>query len=213
MQNVLADLAIEHEAALILTMRIARALDRPDEESEALLVRIGTAVGKYWICKRTPGHAYEAMECLGGSGVMEDSIMPRLFRESPINAIWEGSGNVQCLDVLRAMRRNKGSLEVFLGELEQARGADSRLDRFLDSLGEELRNQEGIEFRARHVVGMMALAFEGSLLVRFGASAVADAFCASRLAVDRTGWLYGGLPPGTDCESIIERATPAASRL
>lgn len=211
MRNVLADLAIEHEAALALTMRIARALDRrEEEESEDLLVRIGTAVGKYWICKRTPGHAYEAMECIGGSGVMEDSIMPRLFRESPINAIWEGSGNVQCLDMLRAMRRNKGSLEVFLAELEQARGGDARLDRFLDSLAKELRDQEGIEYRARHVVGMMGLAFEGSLLVRSGASAVADAFCASRLGRDARGWLYGDLPRGVDCEAIIERATPVA---
>ena len=179
-----------------------------EEESEDLLVRIGTAVGKYWICKRTPGHAYEAMECIGGSGVMEDSIMPRLFRESPINAIWEGSGNVQCLDMLRAMRRNKGSLEVFLGEVEQARGGDSRLDRFLDSLAQELRDQEGIEYRARHVVGKMALAFEGSLLVRFGASAVADAFCASRIAGDAAGWLYGDLPRGVDHEAIIGRAMP-----
>jgi putative acyl-CoA dehydrogenase len=208
MQNVLADLAIEHEAAVAMTMRIARALDRRDEESEDLLVRIGTAVGKYWICKRTPGHAYEAMECIGGSGVMEDCIMPRLFRESPINAIWEGSGNVQCLDMLRAMRRNKHSLEVFLGEVEQARGGDPRLDHLIDSLSTELRDQEGIEYRARHVVGKMALAFEGSLLVRFGATAVADAFCASRLADDATGWLYGGLPRGVDCESIIERAAP-----
>jgi len=211
MQNVLADLAIEHEAALALTMRIGRALDnREEEESEALLVRIGTAVGKYWICKRTPGHAYEAMECIGGSGVMEDSIMPRLFRESPINAIWEGSGNVQCLDMLRALRRNKGSLEVFLAEVELARGGDSRLDRFIDSLKEELRDQEGIEYRARHVVGKMALAFQGSLLVRFGTAAVADGFCASRLAGTAAGWLYGELPRGVDCAAIIERATPVA---
>ncbi len=209
MQNVLADLAIEQEAALALTMRIARALDRREaDESEGLLVRIGTSVGKYWICKRTPGHAYEAMECIGGPGVMEDSIMPRLFRESPINAIWEGSGNVQCLDMLRAMRRNKGSLEVFLGELEQARGGDARLDRFIDSLAEELHNPEGIEYRARHVVGKMALAFSGSLLVRSGASAVADAFCASRLSGEARGWLYGDLPRGVDCEAILERATP-----
>lgn len=209
MQNVLADLAIEHEAALALTMRIGRALDRREDESEDLLVRIGTAIGKYWICKRTPGHAYEAMESIGGSGVMEDSIMPRLFRESPVNAIWEGSGNVQCLDMLRAARRTPGTLDVFHGEVEQARGSDARLDRFLDSLADELRDPEGVEYRARHLVGKMALALEGSLLVRFGASAVADAFCASRLAEGARGWLYGDLPPGVDCEAIIERATPA----
>ena len=209
MQNVLADLAIEYEAALAIAMRIARALDHPEIESERLLVRIGTAVGKYWICKRTPGHAYEAMECIGGNGVMEDCIMPRLFRESPINAIWEGSGNVQCLDMLRAMRRNKGSLEVFLAELDEARGGDPRLDRFLDRLRDTLRDQEGIEYRARHVVGLMALGFEGSMLVRFGSAAVADAFCASRLEGASGGWLYGDLPSGVDCEAIIERARPA----
>ncbi len=206
MQNVLADLAIEHEAALAMTMRIARALDHRDDSKEDLLVRIGTAIGKYWICKRTPGHAYEAMECIGGSGVIEECIMPRLFRESPINAIWEGSGNVQCLDVLRAMRKNKGSLEVFLGEVEQARGGDARLDAFLDSLENELLDQEGLEYRARRVVGRMALAFQGALLVQSGPGAVADAFCASRLAGEGSGWLYGDLPRGVDCRAIIERA-------
>src|SRR5690606_22207193 len=122
MQNVLADLALESEAAVTLTMRIARALDQAEhDEHEKLLMRIGTAVGKYWICKRTPNHAYEAMECIGGSGVMEDSIMPRLFRESPINAIWEGSGNVQCLDVLRAMGKTLHITTAF-PELGRAQG-------------------------------------------------------------------------------------------
>ncbi|HYD96134.1 MAG TPA: acyl-CoA dehydrogenase family protein, partial [Noviherbaspirillum sp.] len=125
MQNVLADLVLESEAALAMTMRIAGALDRSEQdESEKLLVRIGTAVGKYWICKRTPGHAYEAMECIGGSGVMEDSIMPRLFRESPVNSIWEGSGNVQCLDMLRAMQREPGSVETYMAEVKRAAGAN-----------------------------------------------------------------------------------------
>ncbi|GMR17519.1 MAG: acyl-CoA dehydrogenase family protein [Gammaproteobacteria bacterium] len=208
MQNVLADLAIEQEAALALTMRIARALDQRDEQAENLLVRIGTSVGKYWICKRTPGHAYEAMECIGGSGVMEERIMPRLFRESPINAIWEGSGNVQCLDMLRAMNREAGSLDAFLAEVERGRGGDRRLDRFMDSLAGEFGDSDTIEYRARRVVQKMALALQGSLLVQYADNAVADGYCASRLT-DGSGWLYGSLPAGVDCKAIIERALPA----
>ncbi len=207
MQNVLADLAIEQEAALTLTMRIAKALDHRDEEAENLLVRIGTSVGKYWICKRTPEHAYEAMECIGGSGVMEERIMPRLFRESPVNAIWEGSGNVQCLDMLRAMNREPGSLDAFLAEVELGRGGDRRLDHFMDSLPGEFRDTGTIEYRARRVVEKMALALQGSLLVRYADSAVADGFCASRLTGESAGWLYGTLPNGVDCKAIIERAS------
>jgi putative acyl-CoA dehydrogenase len=209
MQNVLADLVIEHEAALALTMRIAGALDRSeDSESERLLVRMGTAIGKYWICKRTPGHAYEAMECIGGSGVMEDCIMPRLFRESPVNSIWEGSGNVQCLDMLRAMSRNQGSMETYMAEVQAAAGTDKRLDQYVAQLGRELADTADIEYRARAVVEKMALALQGSLLVRYGNPAVADAFCASRLTEKSSGLVYGSLPPGVDCVAIIKRATP-----
>jgi len=209
MQNVLADLVIESEAAVAMTMRIARSLDRSEqEESEKLLMRIGTAVGKYWICKRTPGHAYEAMECIGGSGVMEDSIMPRLFRESPVNAIWEGSGNVQCLDMLRAMQREPASLDAFMREVQGAAGANRHLDRFVALLGRELADRDDIEYRARTVVEKMALALQGSLLVRHGHAAVADAFCASRLAGQSSGLVYGNLPRGVDCAAIIRRATP-----
>ena len=209
MQNVLADLVIEHEAALALTMRIAGALDR-QSESEKLLVRVGTAVGKYWICKRTPGHAYEAMECIGGSGVMEDCIMPRLFRESPVNSIWEGSGNVQCLDMLRAMSRNPGSVETYMAEVQAASGANRRLDRYVAQLGAELADTSDIEYRARGVVEKMALALQGSLLVRFGDAAVADAFCASRLDEKNSGLVYGTLPRAVDCTAIIKRATPVS---
>ena len=207
MQNVLADLVIEHEAALALTMRIARALDS-DTAVEKMLVRIGTAVGKYWICKRTPAHAVEAMECIGGSGVMEDSIMPRLFRESPVNSIWEGSGNVQCLDMLRAMHRTPGSVDAFMAEVQTGRGADARLDRAIATLGSELADQADIEYRARGVVEKMALALQGTLLLRSGNAAVADAFCASRLTGDTSGLTFGNLPRGVDCAAIIERATP-----
>ena len=209
MQNVLADLVIEHEAALALTMRIGRALDVGDaSEQEKMLVRVGTAVGKYWICKRTPAHAVEAMECIGGSGVMEDCIMPRLFRESPVNSIWEGSGNVQCLDMLRAMSRNPGSVEAYMDEVKAAAGADRRLDQYVSNLGRELKDAEDIEYRARRVVEKMALALQGSLLVRYGNPAVADAFCAARLGGDTSGLTFGALPRGVDCAAIIQRAAP-----
>ena len=210
MQNVLADLVIENEAALAMTMRMARALDRMENDpSERLLMRMGTAVGKYWICKRTPGHAYEAMECIGGSGVMEDSIMPRLFRESPVNSIWEGSGNVQCLDMLRAMQREPASLETFMAELRLAAGANKHLDRFVAQLVGEFADLDELEYRARTVVEKMALALQGALLVRHGNPNVADGFCASRLSGKSSGLVYGNLPRGVDCAAIIKRATPA----
>jgi putative acyl-CoA dehydrogenase len=209
MQNVLADLVIESEAALAMTMRIARALDVGDaSEHEKMLVRVGTAVGKYWICKRTPAHAYEAMECIGGSGVMEDCIMPRLFRESPVNSIWEGSGNVQCLDMLRAMGRNIGSVDAYMDEVQMGAGTDRRLDQYVARLGSELLDPSAIEYRARGVVEKMALALQGSLLVRYGNHAVADAFCASRLAEHSSGLTFGAMPRGLDCAAIIERARP-----
>ena len=212
MQNVLADLVLEHEGSLALTMRVARALDHRDDSAEDHLVRLLTAVGKYWICKRTPAHAAEAMECIGGSGVMEDSPMPRLFRESPVNAIWEGSGNIQCLDVLRAMQRTPGVVGAFFDELGLALGANTALDRWVANLHHDLNDLDDIEYRARHLVDQMALAIQGSLLVRHAPEAVADAFCASRL--DQGGHRqYGSLPRGVDCAAIIERATPQANSL
>ncbi|MEE2764333.1 MAG: isovaleryl-CoA dehydrogenase [Pseudomonadota bacterium] len=207
MQNVLADLALESEAALAYTMRIARALDNQDQEHERLLTRLATPVGKYWICKRTPNHAYEAMECIGGSGVMEDCIMPRLLRESPVNAIWEGSGNVQCLDTLRALQKEPETLDVFFREAAEARGADRRFDQFLTQLQQDFGNTSDIQYRARNLVDRMALAMQASLLIRHSDPAVADAFCASRLQ-SAGGLNYGNLPSGTDAAAIIKRATP-----
>ena len=207
MQNVLADLALESEAVLAYTMRIARALDNQDREHERLLTRLATPVGKYWICKRTPNHAYEAMECIGGSGVMEDCIMPRLFRESPVNAIWEGSGNVQCLDTLRALQKEPETLDVFFREAAEARGADRRFDQFLAQLQQDFGNTSDIQYRARNLVDRMALAMQASLLIRNSDPAVADAFCASRLQ-SAGGLNYGNLPSGTDAAAIIKRATP-----
>ncbi|GAA0844746.1 acyl-CoA dehydrogenase family protein [Marinobacter szutsaonensis] len=207
MQNVLADLALESEAALAYTMRIARALDNQDQEHERLLARLATPVGKYWICKRTPNHAYEAMECIGGSGVMEDCIMPRLFRESPVNAIWEGSGNVQCLDTLRAMQKEPNTLDAFFREAAEAKGSDARFDRFLAQLQNDFADISDFQYRARNLVDRMALALQASLLIRNAPSAVADAFCASRLE-SNGGMNYGNLPSGTDAAAIIKRATP-----
>ncbi len=207
MQNVLADLALESEAALAYTLRVARALDHQDQEHERLLARLATPVGKYWICKRTPNHAYEAMECIGGSGVMEDCIMPRLFRESPVNAIWEGSGNVQCLDILRAIHKEPDTLEAFFHEARQAKGVDRRFDQFLMQLQNDFANTTDLQYRARNLVDRMALALQASLLIRSGNKAVADAFCASRL-VSGGGANYGNLPPGTGATAIIKRATP-----
>ncbi|HEX4233641.1 MAG TPA: isovaleryl-CoA dehydrogenase [Caldimonas sp.] len=209
MQNVLADLVLESEAALALTMRVARALDRRAEPDEDLLARLATPIGKYWICKRTPNHAYEAMECIGGSGVMEDGPMPRLFRESPINAIWEGSGNIQCLDVLRAMRKTPPVVEAFLAELARARGANARLDRWIADLRRDLGDDDAAEYRARGVVDRMALALQAALLAQHAPAAIADAFCASRLEGGGAR-NFGTLPAGADCAAIIARATPHA---
>ncbi|MCZ2407336.1 MAG: isovaleryl-CoA dehydrogenase [Burkholderiales bacterium] len=208
MQNVLADLALESEAAMVLSLRMARALDeRADSRHEDLLVRLMTAVGKYWICKRTPQHAYEAMECIGGSGVMEDSMFPRLFRESPVNAIWEGSGNVQCLDVLRAMAKEPEVVQAFFDELRPTQGQNPHLDAQVRALAQEIKEPAGMEYRARHVVERMALAMQASLLLRVAPDFVADAFCASRL--DGQGsFHYGALPRGAQVQAIIERATP-----
>jgi putative acyl-CoA dehydrogenase len=207
MRNVLADLALESEAAAALSMRFARAMDNRTDAHDSLLVRIGTAVGKYWICKRTPQHAVEAMECIGGSGVMEDSMMPRLFRESPVNAIWEGSGNVQCLDVLRAMEKEPAAFDAYVAEVGFARRGHAALDRHVDALIADLRDRSEIEYRARDLVDRMAVALQAALLVRHAPDWVADAFCRSRLG--STGHhQYGALPRVVDCARIIERATP-----
>ncbi|WP_372965208.1 isovaleryl-CoA dehydrogenase [Marinobacter sp.] len=207
MQNVLADLIIENEAALAYTMRIARALDNQNNEHERLLARLATPVGKYWICKRTPNHAYEAMECIGGSGVMEDCIMPRLFRESPVNAIWEGSGNVQCLDTLRAIQKEPEVLDAFFKEAAEANSADRRFDQFLAQLQADFAEISDVQYRARNLVDRLALIMQASLLLRFGDQNVADAFCASRLQ-NNGGMNYGNLPSGINAAAIIKRATP-----
>jgi len=218
MRNVLADLCVESEATTTLAMRLARAHDEAQADADAgedqtdaqLFKRLATAVGKYWSCKRAPNHAFESLECLGGNGYIEDSGMPRLYREAPLASIWEGSGNVMCLDVLRALVRTPRSLEVFFEELQLAVGADPRLDARVLELQREFSEPETLETRARHVVESMALCLQGSLLVRSAPAAVADAFCASRL--NRDGGLeYGTLPAGSDFEGIIARSRPLAA--
>jgi putative acyl-CoA dehydrogenase len=211
MGNVLADLAIESEAATITMLRLARAYDASaTDEGEAIFRRLATAVSKYWICKRHPVFVGEALECLGGNGYVEESILPRLFRESPLNGIWEGSGNVICLDVLRAIARQPESLDAFRAELAEAVGVDARYDAWVHRVDTELGDMDNIERRARSVVETLALALQGSLLLRFGHPAVADAFCASRLGRD-WGAAFGTLPAGVDTGTIVERARPKVS--
>jgi len=204
MQNVLADLAVESEAATTLAMRLAAAVDG----REAAFLRLALPVAKYWVCKRTPAQVAEALECLGGNGFVEDSGMPLLYREAPLNSIWEGSGNINALDLLRALQREPAALDAFLVEVGAARGADRRLDAAVQDLLTTLADLEGIEARARRLAERMALVLQGSLLVRFGDPAVADAFCASRLDRD-WGATFGTLPRGADAPRIVERARPA----
>jgi putative acyl-CoA dehydrogenase len=215
MRNVLADLAVEGEAAALLAMRLAGAFDRAaGDEREAAFRRLATAAAKYWVCKRAPAVAAEALECLGGNGYVEESGMPRLYREAPLNSLWEGAGNVNCLDVLRAMARRPQAVQAVLDEVAPARAADSRLERAAALLEGELgglaADPERLEAGARRLAERLALVLQGALLVRHGHPAVADAFCASRLGGDR-GSAFGTLPPGLDLAAIVERATPKAA--
>jgi putative acyl-CoA dehydrogenase len=216
MTNVLADLAVESAAATVAALRLARCYDADvddagaDDEHEELLQRILTPVVKYWTCKRAPQHTAEALECLGGNGFVEESPLPRLFRQSPVNGVWEGSGNVICLDVLRALRREPRSLAAYWDEVELAQGGDSRLDEAAKALRSDLERETdpgALEPRARTLVERMALVFQGSLLVRTTPGPVSEAFCASRLAGTGPG-VFGNLPSGTDAQAILERSVP-----
>jgi putative acyl-CoA dehydrogenase len=214
MASVLADLAIESEATTMAAFRLAGAIDRASrgDEGEAAFRRLALAATKYWACKRAPAHAAEALECLGGNGYVEESGMPRLYREAPLASIWEGSGNVAALDTLRALTRQPESAEALFAELDEAAGADSRLDQAVVRLRKELADPS--EVRARHLAEAIALTLQGALLVRHGDPAVADAFTASRLADDggsalNWGRAFGTLPSGADTAAIVRRATPA----
>jgi putative acyl-CoA dehydrogenase len=207
MQNVLADLALESEAATAAALRAARAYDEQDHAFK----RIATAVLKYWVCKRGPGHAAESLEALGGNGFVEESLMPRLYRDAPLNSIWEGSGNVAALDVLRALGKEPEALPAFMAEVELAAGANPHLDAHVTVLKQRLAGlgQADAQWLARRVVEDMGLALQASLLVRNAPAFVAEAFCASRLGTDGLrSTTYGTLPAGVDAEAIIDRALP-----
>ncbi|WP_273824681.1 acyl-CoA dehydrogenase family protein [Pseudomonas asplenii] len=205
MQNVLADLALESEAALALSLRMGQALDRLGDEREARFARLVTAVGKYWICKRAPAMINEAAECMGGAGYVEDSILPRLYREAPVNSTWEGSGNVQCLDVLRSLSKEPGVLEVLFDELGDGHG-DPRLARHIGQLRQAFADTGDIQYRARQLTEDIALALQAKLLLEAGNSAVSDGFIAGRL--DGAARVYGTLPRGVNVEAIVARSTP-----
>jgi putative acyl-CoA dehydrogenase len=206
MRNVLADLIVEWAAATMLAARVARSFDDSSANpAAAAFARLAVAIAKFWINKRLPGHVCEAMECLGGSGYVEESIMPRLYRQAPLNSIWEGSGNVICLDILRTMERDPAAVETLFAELETARSGDQRLDRAIGKLKANLHKLGGQEIQARRVAESMAVVLQGGLLVKHGPAALADAFCASRFDDDwsRT---FGTLPSGVAFDKIIEVA-------
>jgi putative acyl-CoA dehydrogenase len=206
MRSVLADLAVESEAATALTFRIARSFDESAGNPQAAAFsRIATPVGKYWINKRVVNFVYECMEAHGGAGYIEEGVMPRIFRQSPLNSIWEGSGNVICLDVLRAMAREPESTQAFVSELDAARGANAALDRTIDRAKDRIGHPID-ETAARRLVEDMALALQGAVLAR-GDTAIFDAFCATRLS-DRPGAAYGALDAKIDTDAIITRAVP-----
>ena len=206
MRNVLTDLALESEAATALALRLARGFDEADDGEQALFVRLATAVGKYWVTKRAVAGVAEALECLGGNGYVEESGLPRLYRDVPVNAIWEGSGNVQCLDVLRTVQKAPEALEVTFREVRRARGGHARLDAFVDRLERAFSDPARAEHRARRLVEGLALALQASLLVQHAPAAVADAFCAGRLG--EGGLLFGTLPDHAVDPGVLERAWP-----
>ena len=205
MVSVLADLAVESEATTILMMRLAGAFDRADQPGEAHFKRIGVAIAKFWTCKRAISVVAEALECHGGNGYVEESILPRLYREAPLNSIWEGSGNVNALDVLRAMQREPDSLSAYFEEVTSAPN-DARLRRAVEELKREIADPDG-ESRARGLVERMAVALQASLMLRFGDPAAAELFCASRLGGE-WGHTFGVLPKGQRLQSVIERHNP-----
>jgi putative acyl-CoA dehydrogenase len=209
MRQVLADMAIESEAATQLAFRIAKSFDDSEKgEGAAAFSRIATPVGKYWLNKRVVNLAYEAMEAHGGAGYVEESVMPRIFRQSPLNSIWEGSGNVICLDVLRAMSREPDAVPALLDEIQMAHGVNKTLDAEINVLRDALV-QIPPESEARRLVERMALVLQASILVRHAPSFVADAFCATRLS-ERPGFAYGALNAKIDTAAILERAMPIA---
>jgi putative acyl-CoA dehydrogenase len=206
-QNVLADLCLDSEAATATALRLARGVDEGDDAFR----RLATTIAKYWVCKSTPPLVAEALESIGGNGYVEESPLPRLYRESPLNSLWEGAGNVNALDLLRAAAREPESVDALLAEIELGAGGNAQLDTATARLRTELVDADDLEYRARRVVELAALCLQGSLLVRHAPPEVADAFCATRLG-DAGGRAYGTLPPGVDCAAIVGRHTPQLGR-
>ena len=207
MRNVLADLALESEASMQIMFRVARAFDRQKEdESEAAFARLCVTIAKYWVCKRTPRAVYEAMECHGGAGYVEESPLPRLLREAPLNSIWEGSGNVMCLDVLRAMQREPECVEAVMNELLKTRGAHDLYDAALGRIRAELSDTDHVQLRARSLTELLAVTMQSSLMLQHAPAPVATAFVESRLGAHR-GHEYGTLPAGAALDLIISRAS------
>jgi putative acyl-CoA dehydrogenase len=205
MARVLADLALESEAATALAFRIARSFD--DGKNAAPFSRLATPIGKYWLNKRVVNFVYEAMECHGGAGYVEESVLPRLFRQSPLNSIWEGSGNVICLDVLRALTREPETADALFAELNAARGAYAELDKAIDTAKHTLTT--ATEPGARRLVETLALTLQASLLARYAPSFVADAFIGTRLG-DAPWRSYGAFDAAIDVNAIVARAMPTA---
>jgi putative acyl-CoA dehydrogenase len=206
MKNLLADLALESEAATALGFRLARGFDESESGEEAkLFTRAGVAIGKFWNCKRAVFAVGEALEVLGGSGYVEDSVLPRLYRDIPVNSIWEGSGNVQCLDVLRSMRQTPRSIEAVFNELDAAKGLNEFFDKSLLNLKDEFSNLENLEFRARTIVEKFALCLQAKVLLKTAPDYVAEAFCLSRLSENKN-LNFGTLPVGVETDKIIERS-------
>ena len=208
MQNVLADLSVESEAAMWQTLRLSQAFDNLEDESEQLLTRLATPVGKFWICKRTPPSVYECMECLGGSGYVEESTMPRLFRESPLNSIWEGCGNIQSLDILRAMEKSPAAVDAFFTEVELAKGADKTLDNFVKKLKVEIQSHTFTPGGARALASGMARAIQASLMVRYSTDASAKYFIATRIHNEQS--VYGAFDAPELVADIIDYSLDAA---
>jgi putative acyl-CoA dehydrogenase len=203
MRGVLCDLYLESEAATMLAVRLARAFDASHgDDGERAFRRMATAIAKYWVCKRATLHVGEALECLGGNGYVEDSVMPRLYRETPVNSIWEGSGNVMCIDVLRAMDRESHTLHAVMGEIRLGLGADPRFDRCVHELEDRIGSLAKEERSARWLVGRLAVLLEASLVLRHGAPALADAFCATRLPPNEAG-TFGAFPPEIDVDAVL----------
>ncbi|MGE6796591.1 isovaleryl-CoA dehydrogenase [Psychrobacter okhotskensis] len=209
MRNVLADLALESEAAIALTMRVARAVEMSGKDPhETALARIATAIGKYWICKRTPVLVNEAQECLGGIGYVEENILPRLYRQAPLNSIWEGSGNVQCLDVLRALRKEPETWDALFAELQNAAGKNAHYDAELKCLAQRFDDIETLEFRSRYVIERLALMLQASIFLLGDHTDIATEFCRSRIAGEH-GLTFGTLSPDAPVAQLIERAAGA----